>query len=269
MGGKSAIVPFPRSRLARFPVGELGSDHHKDVVLLEVDITRARQRLRNESGSERIQLQSWLATQVAVSIRNHPEVHASQQRNSGATDAVHVRIAIERTFADRRLPIQLLLAHADSRDASDLVEQIEAAMDQAPTCEEIVFGGTGARGALRTVFRRLPSRAQQACALRVLESGRPLRAAQPLPGRTVSLFSVGSGARVRGWFIPRAADPVAIGVGAVSQKAAVINGRIEPREIVHLSVLLDSKSGQSDAASRWLSSLIKGMEGAFRPIPVS
>ena len=52
-----------------------------------------------------------------------------------------------------------------------------------------------------------------------------------------------------------------MGVGAVGQKAAVINGRIEPREILHLSVLLEGSA--ETKASRWLSSLIKGMEGAF------
>jgi hypothetical protein len=76
---------------------------------------------------------------------------------------------------------------------------------------------------------------------------------------------MGSGTRVRGWYIPRTADPVTIGIGAVATKAAVINGRIEPREMLHLSVLLDQVQSQREASNRWLASLIKGMEGAFTP----
>ncbi len=262
MGSSTATIPFPRSRLGTLPVARLGARHHATVALLEIDITKARRRMLPQAPGT-TSLLSWLAGQIAVSIRTHPEVESTSRRRTPNSESVHVRVMVERTLGDRRICVPLLLAHADSRSTEEMAEQIDAARQEPLDEAQIVLGRFGRRicSMLCGPFRALPPSIRMKLVNRAVAAPRHLHIG-PLPaGRTVTVSSLGPGVRVRGWYIPRAQEPVAVGVGAVGQKAAVINGRIEPREILHLSVLLEGNA--ETKASRWLSSLIKGMEGAF------
>jgi hypothetical protein len=78
----------------------------------------------------------------------------------------------------------------------------------------------------------------------------------------VLISSPGMGGRLKGWFIPSNRHPICIGIGAVTPKAIVLNGRIESREVLHMAVLIDQKAISAKAVSAWISHLVRYLENA-------
>ena len=55
----------------------------------------------------------------------------------------------------------------------------------------------------------------------------------------VAISSVRIKGNANGWFIPISIHPVSFGVGNITKKPVVINDKIEVREILNMTVLLD------------------------------
>ena len=85
---------------------------------------------------------------------------------------------------------------------------------------------------------------------------------------TVSISSVGMfGGDHSGWALSPTPQPLALLVGSTAWKPAVVEGRIEPRQILHLTVLFDHDIIDGGPAARFTHQLVKliesgcGMEG--------
>jgi pyruvate/2-oxoglutarate dehydrogenase complex dihydrolipoamide acyltransferase (E2) component len=79
---------------------------------------------------------------------------------------------------------------------------------------------------------------------------------------TVSISSVGMfGGRHSGWGISPTPQPLALLVGGTAWKPAVIEGRIEPREILNLTVMFDHNIVDGAPATRFTRRLVELIEG--------
>jgi len=81
-------------------------------------------------------------------------------------------------------------------------------------------------------------------------------------GGTVSITSVGMfGEGHSGWGIYPATEVLGLVVGSIAQKPAVVEGRVEPREILHLTVTLDHDVIDGAPAARFVRRLVELIEG--------
>jgi hypothetical protein len=236
-------------RSATVQHGTIGLRKRHVAALLEVDVTRARCGLRiaNRGGTSTVSFLAWLVKNVASSMALCPAT-----RKSGAS--IDVSIMMERQVDGRRVVLPLLIADASGRAVEEIEAQIVLARRESVSGALVLFGRH--EPTFGWVYRLLPQFARRLLVDRRLAN----------PGRTsaamgnVLITSVGMGGRVKGWFIPRSTHPVCIGIGAVTSKAVVMNGRIEPRQVLHLTVLANQSVVDGAPGSRWISTLVRAME---------
>jgi len=259
MADKSVKVSsFPRSRLSTIDLGRIGVQKHHIAALLEIDVTRARSGLRivNRNGRSTVSFLAWLVKNIAGSLADYPSAHGVRvgRRKIATFSHVSVSIMVERNVDGERVPLPLLINDADSRTVEEIEAQIAVARQQPVSAGTVVIGDTDS---LRyRLYYALPGFLRRRLLTRALSNPERM---QSMMGSVV-ITSVGMGGRVKGWFIPKSMHPVCIGIGAVTSKAVVMNGGIEPREVLHMTVLVDHDVIDGAPASRWISALVKAME---------
>lgn len=254
-----SLLRFPRSRLSTVDLGRIGLHRHHIAALLEVDVTRARHQIRivNRGGESAVSFIAWLISNVARSLAAHPAAHAVRagRRKIATFGSVNVSIMVERAVAETRVPLPILITGADSKSVSEIEQVIQQARSEPVDPATVVIGREPGGLAMR-LYYALPGFLRRALLQLVLRNPRRLHRTMG----SVVVTSIGMGGRVRGWFIPRSMHPVCIGIGAVTPKAVVVNGAIEPREVLHMTVLVDHDVVDGAPASRWISTLVRAME---------
>ncbi len=83
-------------------------------------------------------------------------------------------------------------------------------------------------------------------------------------GGTVALTSVGMfGGGHSGWGITPTPHPLGLVVGGIAWKPAVVDGRIEPREILNLTVSFDHDIVDGAPATRFVRRLVELIESGY------
>ncbi len=229
------------------------------ATLLEVDVTRARQQIRltNRGGESAVSFIAWLVGSVARTLSDHPDARPKiPGHKRGHRDAVTVSLVVERSVGDHRTGVPLVIQDAQTRSVSEIESMIRRARNSPADAATLVIGRS--TGPAAAIYRSLPGFIQHRLLRNAVHSRRLLNR---ISGNIV-ISSSGMGGRVKGWFIPAIQHPMCIGLGAVTPKAVVVNGTIEPREVLHMSVLVDNSVVGDRPASRWISQLLRSMECA-------
>ena len=232
-------------RTATVDLGGIGVSRHHVAALLEIDVTRARCGLRMaaRNGRSTVSFLAWLVKNVATSLAQNPSP-------TGTT----VSIMVEREVEGHRITLPLVIPDAAARAVEEIEARIVIARREPVPAADLLFGRR--QSLARRVYEVLPLALRRGVLARALRN--PSRTAAA--AGSVVVTSVGMGGRVRGWFIPRSMHPVCIGIGAVTAKAVVMNGRIESRQVLHLSLVADEQLLEGPPASRWISGLVRAIE---------
>jgi hypothetical protein len=246
MSTNPATKRFQDARLHTINLRELGVDKRHVAALLEVDVTRARQSIRdaNRGADSTVSFLAWMVKSISTTL------------------AVPVSVVVERMVDDRRLAFPVAMYNAGVLSLSDIATSIQRARDQRIDSASVVCGD---RRVSAWFFRRLPafvrSRMLSRAVARTASRVQKAAAASGDAGRPhVTITPAGMGGRIKGWFIPKIINAVSIGVGAVTQKAVVVNGAICPRDVLHLAFVVDQRHIDTTVSSRWINALVRGME---------
>ncbi len=236
-------------RSATVQLGTIRVTKRHVAALLEVDVTRARCGLRvaNRGGGSSVSFLAWLVKNVASSMARTPAT-----RRGGAH--IDVSIMMERQVDGRRVVLPMLIADASERAVEEIEAQIVLARREAVSGALVLFGRH--EPTFGWIYRLLPPFVRRWLLDRRLSSTRRT----PASMGNVLITSVGMGGRIRGWFIPKSMHPLCIGIGAVTPKAVVMNGGIEPRQVLHMTVLADQSIVDGAPGSRWIATLVRAME---------
>lgn len=80
---------------------------------------------------------------------------------------------------------------------------------------------------------------------------------------TVVVTSVGTAGKINGWVIPVSIHPLCFAVGSIIKKPGVIEDRIEIREYLYMTVLVDHDIIDGAPAVRALSKLTRLIENGY------
>jgi len=227
------------------------------ATLLEVDVTHARRQIRltNRGGESAVSLMAWLVGSVARTLRDHPDARPEMPGRSRAhPDAVTVSLLVDRSVGDHRVAMPVVIQEAESRSISEIESMIQRARSEAVDAAAFVVGKP--TGPAAAIFRSFPRFIRRRLLSRAVQNRSRLHRISC----NVVISSSGMGGRVKGWYIPSNRHPMCIGIGAVTPKAVVINGTIEPREVLHMTVLVDNRVSGGSPTSRWISQLLRSME---------
>jgi pyruvate/2-oxoglutarate dehydrogenase complex dihydrolipoamide acyltransferase (E2) component len=229
--------------------------------MLEVDVSMARERLRRRRREgAAASFTSWLVKSIAEVVAEMPEVHGvlRGRRQRVVFEDVDLALLVERVVNGAPVPLPVVLRRCDK----STLQEIDAAIHRASTqpVEGVGDYELGHRRSRITmwVYYRLPQALRLFIMRRILAN--PVRRKSMMG--TVVVTSVAAGLRFPGWIIPTSMHNLVFGVGSVVRKPRVVNGEVTPRDVLHLTVLLDHNVVDGAPAARFVSRLVKKLESA-------
>jgi len=221
--------------------------------LVAADVTHARERIQaieDETG-DRLSFTAFVASCLAAAVDDHPHVNAYRDwRGRVHTfETVDVNVLVETTVRGETLGVPHVVRGANDRSLRSIHDEIRAAQRSADPTDLSRWERLGLRlpGVLRRLVWRLP---------------------QWFPRRwkemagTVAVTSVGMFGRGGGWAISPTNYTVQATVGGISAKPRLVDGDLENREFLHLTVTFDHDVVDGAPATRFVARFVALLEAA-------
>lgn len=253
------VHEFPKSRIATHDICAIGVQRHHVAAMIEVDVTVARAIIqqRKQEGIH-ISITAWLIKVIAATIEGHQSVAAFAQgkRKSIIFKDINVSIVVEKEINGHKVPIPLIVEKANERNLGSIMEQIEAAKSKSLGSEEIVLHKRSSR--LERLYYYLPGALRRFFWRYLL---RHPKLAHSKMGN-VAVTSVGMLGNINGWFLPISIHPICFGIGSIIKKPVVIEDKIEIREILNMTVLMDHDVVDGGQMARFVADLSANISSA-------
>jgi pyruvate/2-oxoglutarate dehydrogenase complex dihydrolipoamide acyltransferase (E2) component len=248
------IVPFPRMRSIVRTIARLA--RHKYIIrgLVEIDVTRARQSIREHKArtGESLSFTAFLAACVGHAVAMNKEVHAYRNwRNQLVLfDDVDINIQVERDMQGQKFSFPYIVRGANRKTVRDIHEEIRAAQAHPPSGREVKAA---------TWVTLLPSFVQQIFFW--VASKSPHLLTQSIG--TVELNAIGMFGNRGGWGIHIPFHTLSIVVGGIARKPGVVDERIEIREYLDMTINFDHDVIDGAPAARFAQQLIGLIESGY------
>lgn len=247
------IKPFPGEREIVVDAGYLASGRHIIYALLEVDITGARSKLLELSGTtgRKISFTAFIVASFSRAIKTNQNVHSflDWRRRLVTFHDVDVVTMIEPEAGAVAIPH--IIRRANRKSLVQISDEIRSVQTQPASSPE--------RGGLIAIAPRLP-RFIRLLFFRILKLHPPWF--QRMAG-TVVVTSVGMFGRGGGWgigFLPT--HNLGITIGGISQKPGVRDGEIQVCEYLDLTISFDHDIIDGAPAARFANALAEQIETA-------
>jgi len=232
------IVAFPRMRRLMITIGRVSSHKHTIRGLVELDVTKARQLMREHKAStgEDLSFTAYLAACVGQAVAMNPEVQAYRTWRSQLVlfDDVDIHIQVERDLRGQKFPVPHIVRGANTKTIRDIHEEIRTVQAQPTRGREVKA---------LPWMTLLPSFARQIFLWLLFKDPRLIKEYLG----TVGLTAVGMFGDRGGWGIGLPSlHTLGIVVGGIAERPALVDGKVEAHE--YLSVTLDFDHDLIDGA---------------------
>ena len=259
--GPYHVVTIPLARRIVLNFLELSSWGHYMFGLLEVDVTVARQAMAEYKArtGERLSFTGYLAFCLARAVDEDKSVQAYRKGRKQLVlfDDVDVGLMIERASAGVRAPVGHVLRRANHKSFVEIHEEIRAVQTMpAPSIKKapaLVQWLPLLPGPLLSLLNAL---------IRMGKRLNPAGVWVSMVG-TVGVTAVGMFGDGGGWGVAAVEHTLCLIVGGISRKPAVVEGRIEPREILNLTVAFDHDIVDGAPAARFTRRLVELIESGY------
>ncbi|GAB3670450.1 2-oxo acid dehydrogenase subunit E2 [Halopiger thermotolerans] len=247
------VEPLPLQR--RGTIDYMRVAGRRSVVhgLVEVDVTEARRRIRERKAEtgEGLSFTGFLVYCLARAIDDHPHVQAYRDWRGRliSFDDVDVNVIIETAVDGERIGVPHVVRAANRRSLRSIHDEIRTRQQYPEERPQSPWASLAMRlpGIVRRQFWRLP---------------------QAFPRRwkriagTVAVTSVGMFGEGGGWGISPTNYTLQLTVGGIATKPGVVDGEIEPREYLSLTVTFDHDVVDGAPAARFVQRLTELLEAA-------
>jgi pyruvate/2-oxoglutarate dehydrogenase complex dihydrolipoamide acyltransferase (E2) component len=264
--GRHEVQQLPWNSATASDIMEAGRRRHHVAGLVELDVTVARERIRahRERTGESVSFTGWLAHCLGRALAEHKalNVHRHGRGRKVVFDDVDVTIVVERTAGGARRPLPFVLRRAHEKNVLDISREIRC-VQAAPIGEDemVMGGGRWTRWLARlprvaTIYALVPS------PIRLLfwkALSRDAFSAKRIMG-TAGITAVGMMGNLSGWPLTVGMHTVDLAVGSIVKKPRVVDGRMEPREMLAMTILVDHDLVDGAPATRFVSRLAELVE---------
>jgi pyruvate/2-oxoglutarate dehydrogenase complex dihydrolipoamide acyltransferase (E2) component len=236
------VRPFLKIRRAYIHNFEAARRKHFIHGLVEVDVTEVRRSIHDlEAAGTDISFTAVVMHAVARAVDQDRIMHAYRRRHQLILfDDVDVNTQIEVTTEGQKIVKPLLVRAANRKSTEELTKEIRAAQRPDPDAAP--------RYQATLAFLSIP-RPLRSVAWRAVMSSPTLFKRL---GGTVGLSSIGMFAGGHGgWGIPIAPPTLMITVGGIAIKPRYVNGNLEPRELLDLTISVDHAVVDGGTAARF------------------
>ena len=251
-GKKYHTVPFSPWRAMSADLCDLGQLQNTIHGFVEVDVTVPRACLREHKArtGESLSFTGYVAHCLAQAVAADKEVQAFRQgRNLVIFEDVDVALMIEGEIEGRKIVVNHIVRAAQLKSVGEIHREIRVA--QAGVKERV-------RQQSRFRFLTVMPWFVRSLVFRFLRGHARLWSGM---AGTVAITAVGMfGPGRMGWGLPIAPAPLMLTLGGISEKPAIVNGRIESREILCMTISLDHDVVDGAPAARFVSRLTELLE---------
>ncbi len=243
------IHPFPRSRRLVLDAMHAGSRKHMIHGLVEYDVTEPRRLLREHKArsGESLSFTAFVLHCVGAAVAQDRMVHACRDWRGRLVlfDDVDVNTIIEVELEGRRFPLAYVVRAVNRRSVRELHDEIRHVQRNPQRSH-----GEGTFNMMRW-YTRLPGFIR-GLAYRIL----PLNPHWlKRIGGTANVTAVGMFGQGGGWGIPIPLYTLNQTLGGIATKPGIVDGRIEPREFLSVTLSFDHDIVDGAPAARFASRL--------------
>jgi hypothetical protein len=251
------ILDLPASRRETPNLIDVIWWRHWVYGLVEADVTTPRTLIREyESRSnEQLSFTGYLAYCLGRAVREDRMVHAMRKgrRQLAVLEDVDILVMIERQVGDVRAPTGHVIRRTDRRPYLEISREIR----------EVQARPVSRTKGMPPLVRRLmllpgPVAKLFGSLLRLSARYDPERMASR--GGTVGLSAVGMFGRHSGWALAPNGHTLDVLVGGIARKPTFVEDRIEPREMLKLTIAFDHDVVDGAPAARFVERLIELVE---------
>jgi pyruvate/2-oxoglutarate dehydrogenase complex dihydrolipoamide acyltransferase (E2) component len=248
------IKPFPPMRRLVIDVLRVAERKHMIHGLIEVDVTSARQYIREQEAltGEQLSFTGFVATCLgkAVDMNRHMQAVRNWRGQLVLFDDVDVNIMVEVELEGRKVPVSHILKAVNKRTYQDINSEIQSVQ---------AVGGRGKQGASLRRFARLP-RFIRAPFYWIADKSATIGKENK---GTVLLTAVGMFGEGGGWGIPLVSHTLSVTLGGIGEKPGVVDGRIEIREYLSVTITFDHDIIDGAPAARFTERFKDLMESGY------
>jgi pyruvate/2-oxoglutarate dehydrogenase complex dihydrolipoamide acyltransferase (E2) component len=231
---------------------------HTMYGLLEVDVTVARRFIAEHRArtGETLSFAGFLTFCLARAVDEDKTIQAYRKGNRQLIifDDVNVGLMVERKVGEKTALMGHVVRGANRKTYREIHDEIRKVQS------EPVPSGRGMSKWFRSVMLLPWPLSRLAITLLRMNARRDPTVSISMGG-TVALTSVGMfGGGHSGWGLSPTLHPLGLVVGGIAWKPAVVEGRIEPREILNLTVTFDHDIVDGAPATRFVRRLVELIE---------
>jgi pyruvate/2-oxoglutarate dehydrogenase complex dihydrolipoamide acyltransferase (E2) component len=258
---------FPDVRNPTIDILILGSKRHHVPVLIEIDVTTAREVIHaRKKDGDRLSFTGWIVKCIARAVSEHPSIHALWKGKRRLVIFEDVDVAaiverkIDRSSKGETLPMPYIIRQANRKNVVTITSEIRTAQQSPVGAGEVQIGS--ARAAWMTkIATMLPRFVRNWLFWRRLFRNPFLF--KRLMG-TVSVTALGMKSQGgMSWGIPIGIHPLIIAVGAIAKRPNLVDDRVVMRECVGLTVLFDHDMTDGAPIARFIKRLEELMTSAY------
>lgn len=246
-------VPYPRIRLLMADGGRLGLQKHTVHGLVEFDITCARESIRRHKArtGEALSFSAFFLACLGKAIDPDRQMHAYRDWRNRLIlfDEVDVNMLFEVEVDGRKTIRPHIIRAANRRSIREIHEEIRAFQSQHQSSGESKFIDR---------FVRLPGFVRRLFLKALFKNPQWIKDYYG----TVLVSSVGMFGTGTGWGIPVPNHSLQITLGGIGEKPGVVDGRIEVRKVMSVTVSFDHDVIDGAPAARFMHRLKKRIESA-------
>jgi pyruvate/2-oxoglutarate dehydrogenase complex dihydrolipoamide acyltransferase (E2) component len=259
--GPYRVVELPPGRRIWVNTLELSWPAHTIYGLLEVDVTLARRAIakHKDCTGESLSFVGFLTYCLARAVDEDKSIQARRKGEKQLVlfDDVNVGLMVEHKDGENRSLMGHVVIAANRKSYREIHDEIRRVQSEpAPA-------GRGMPNWFRSLMLLPWPLSKLFVALLRANTRRDPTIAVSMGG-TVDITSVGLfGGGHSGWGLSPTFHPLGLVVGGISWKPAVVEGRIEPREILNLTVTFDHDIVDGGPATRFVRRLVELIESAY------
>ena len=224
-----SVLPYPRERQVIVEGGRIAARRHTVLGLIEVDVTTPRLAIRQYKArtGETFSFTAFVIACLGKAIEENKMMHAYRDWRNRLIlfDEVDVNMIVEIEMTGRKVTLPHFVRAANKRTAREIHDEIRTVQaSPRKTREYGIFW-----------FARLPQFVRDIFYWVVYKNPQWLKQSFC----TVGMTAIGMFGKGGGWAIPFGVHTMDVALGGISEKPGVVDGRIEVREYLCLTLMFD------------------------------
>lgn len=241
---------------------DIAASKHHILGLLEIDVTDARRIIKEYEEREglKLSLTGWIAKVIGDAVNENKRLNSFLKGRTKIIvfENVDISIMIEiKNEKGQNIPYNYIIRKVESKSVREITEEIRSVQNKKLS-EKDQFRRKSSIGI--KLYRFIPLFIRRMILQGLLKN--PFYV-QKTAG-TVGLTTVGMFIkRVGGWAVPYAIKTLSVAVAGIKEKPAIVNDKIEKRDIANVTFMIDHNLVDGAPSTRFIARVVDLMEEAY------